>query len=52
MYPMSLTPATPANVSKNPFEYDATVAPVHGWFTEGLDMADVKDAGLLLAQLA
>ena len=27
------------------------LAPVHGWFTEGLDMADVKNAGLLLAQL-
>jgi class 3 adenylate cyclase/predicted ATPase len=28
------------------------LAPVHGWFTEGLDMADVKNAELLLAQLA
>jgi class 3 adenylate cyclase/predicted ATPase len=27
------------------------LAPVHGWFMEGLDMADVKNAGLLLAQL-
>jgi class 3 adenylate cyclase/predicted ATPase len=27
------------------------LAPVHGWFTEGLDMPDVKTAGLLLADL-
>ena len=27
------------------------LAPVHGWFMEGLDMADVKNAGLLLTQL-
>jgi class 3 adenylate cyclase/predicted ATPase len=28
------------------------LAPVHGWFTEGLHMTDVKNAGLVLAQLA
>jgi class 3 adenylate cyclase/predicted ATPase len=27
------------------------LAPVHAWFTEGLDMADVKNAELLLAEL-
>jgi class 3 adenylate cyclase/predicted ATPase len=28
------------------------LAPVHGWFTEGLDMPDVKNAGRLLAGLS
>jgi predicted ATPase len=28
------------------------LAPVYGWFTEGFDTVDVKDAGALLAELA
>jgi predicted ATPase len=28
------------------------LAPVYGWFTEGLDTADLKDAKALLAELA
>ena len=28
------------------------LAPVHGWFTEGFDTADLKDAKALLDQLA
>ena len=28
------------------------LAPVHGWFTEGFDTADLKDAKSLLDQLA
>ncbi len=28
------------------------LAPVHGWFTEGFDTADLKDAKVLLDDLA
>ena len=28
------------------------LAPVHGWFTEGFDTADLKDAKALLDELA
>jgi len=28
------------------------LAPVYGWFTEGFDTADLKDAGKLLSELA
>jgi len=28
------------------------LAPVYGWFTEGFDTADLKDAKALLAELA
>ena len=28
------------------------LAPLYGWFTEGFDTADLKDAGALLAELA
>ena len=28
------------------------LAPVYGWFTEGFDTADLKEARTLLAQLA
>ena len=28
------------------------LAPIYGWFTEGVDTADVQEAGALLQQLA
>ena len=28
------------------------LSPVYGWFTEGFDTADLKDAGKLLSELA
>jgi predicted ATPase len=28
------------------------LAPVYGWFTEGFDTLDLREAGLLLAELA
>jgi len=28
------------------------LAPVYGWFTEGFDTADLRDAGKLLSELA
>jgi hypothetical protein len=28
------------------------LAPIYGWFTEGVDTADVQEAGALLRQLA
>ena len=28
------------------------LAPVYGWFTEGFDTADLKDAAMLLSELA
>ena len=28
------------------------LAPVHGWFTEGYDLPDLKSAAFLLAKLA
>ena len=28
------------------------LAPIYGWFTEGFDTADLKDAKALLAELA
>jgi predicted ATPase len=28
------------------------LAPIYGWFTEGVDTADVEEAGALLRQLA
>jgi class 3 adenylate cyclase len=33
-------------------EAQELLAPVYGWFTEGFDTADLKDAALLLAELA
>jgi predicted ATPase len=33
-------------------EAHALLAPVYGWFTEGFDTADLKDAKALLAELA
>ena len=33
-------------------EARALLAPVYGWFTEGFDTADLKDAKALLAELA
>jgi hypothetical protein len=33
-------------------EARALLAPVHGWFTEGFDTADLKDAKLPLDRLA
>jgi hypothetical protein len=35
-----------------PTEAHALLAPVYGWFTEGFDTADLKDAKALLAELA
>jgi predicted ATPase len=28
------------------------LAPIYGWFTEGFDTTDLKEAGALLAELA
>jgi hypothetical protein len=30
----------------------ATLAPIYGWFTEGFDMRDLKEAKALLDELA
>ena len=35
-----------------PAEARGLLAPIYGWFTEGFDTADLKDAKALLAGLA
>jgi predicted ATPase len=37
---------------ENRQEAHALLAPIHGWFTEGFDTADLKDAKALLNELA
>ncbi len=41
----------PKQQGKRQDAYDL-LAPVYGWFTEGLDTADLQEAKMLLAEIA
>lgn len=51
-------PRLPTSLAKllheqgKPFEARTLLAPVYGWFTEGLEMAELKDAKVLLDKLS
>ena len=49
----SLTPASPASRSRGKTtEAGELLCPVYGWFSEGFDTADLKEAKSLLDELS